>query len=391
MRRPDRAAWRAPARDLGIGFRGARRARRHDRRRRRPGGGAAAGVAGRRLRRPCHRRRAGQRFDATLYEAAVAAGAEPVHGRVYALAAADPTGVDRGSGWPDGRALLAGDVVIGADGANSQVAAQAGLVDAAHALWGFALRSYLDAEVALPHIVLWEPDHGSCSPGYGWAFPAEGGGVNVGLGVAFRRGDRTASRQAGEQFGRFLAHLARLGLPLDAGPDRAANWLGGWLKMGMVGTVPARGRVLLVGDAAGMVNPLQGEGIAQAMAAGRAAATRPSSPGRTPRGRPLPGVPAGNSARHHRLNAAVHAEHGRPSPCCLPGRTRTHRAGRTLRLLRRLGVVLERPRAGGLPSRHRSLASALSRLVATAVARQPATAWFARELDRTRADNSVQR
>ena len=48
--------------------------------------------------------------------------------------------------------------------------------------------------------------------------------------------------------------------------------LGGWLKMGMVGTTPARGRVLLVGDAAGLVNPLQGEGISQAMRSGRAAA-----------------------------------------------------------------------------------------------------------------------
>jgi flavin-dependent dehydrogenase len=41
----------------------------------------------------------------------------------------------------------------------------------------------------------------------------------------------------------------------------------------MVGTIPARGNVLLVGDAAGLVNPLQGEGISQAMDSGRAAAT----------------------------------------------------------------------------------------------------------------------
>ena len=42
--------------------------------------------------------------------------------------------------------------------------------------------------------------------------------------------------------------------------------------MGIVGTTPARGRVLLVGDAAGLVNPMQGEGISQAMSSGRAAA-----------------------------------------------------------------------------------------------------------------------
>ena len=51
--------------------------------------------------------------------------------------------------------------------------------------------------------------------------------------------------------------------------------------MGMVGTTPASGRVLLVGDAAGLVNPLQGEGIAQAMSSGRAAAEAIlGSPGR---------------------------------------------------------------------------------------------------------------
>jgi hypothetical protein len=42
--------------------------------------------------------------------------------------------------------------------------------------------------------------------------------------------------------------------------------------MGMIGTTPAAGRALLVGDAAGLVNPLQGEGIAQAMVSGRLAA-----------------------------------------------------------------------------------------------------------------------
>jgi flavin-dependent dehydrogenase len=42
--------------------------------------------------------------------------------------------------------------------------------------------------------------------------------------------------------------------------------------MGMVGTTPARGRTLLVGDAAGLVNPLQGEGISQALGSARAAA-----------------------------------------------------------------------------------------------------------------------
>src|SRR5205807_7475212 len=55
-------------------------------------------------------------------------------------------------------------------------------------------------------------------------------------------------------------------------PDSRSSRLGGWLKMGMIGTTPARGRVLLAGDATGLVTPLQGEGISQAMGSARAAA-----------------------------------------------------------------------------------------------------------------------
>ena len=42
--------------------------------------------------------------------------------------------------------------------------------------------------------------------------------------------------------------------------------------MGVSGSVPASDRVLLAGDAAGLVNPLQGEGISEAMSSGRAVA-----------------------------------------------------------------------------------------------------------------------
>src|SRR5204863_7143149 len=96
--------------------------------------------------------------------------------------------------------------------------------------------------------------------------------ANVGLGLGVLS-DRRAGAGAARHFGSFLEHLWRLGV-LDARlpPSAVRNRLGGWLKLGMVGTIPARGRVLLVGDAAGLVNPLQGEGIAQAMVSGRAAA-----------------------------------------------------------------------------------------------------------------------
>jgi flavin-dependent dehydrogenase len=48
--------------------------------------------------------------------------------------------------------------------------------------------------------------------------------------------------------------------------------MGGWLRMGGTGTPPAAANVLLAGDAAGLINPLQGEGIGPAMVSARLAA-----------------------------------------------------------------------------------------------------------------------
>ena len=133
------------------------------------------------------------------------------------------------------------------------------------------MRAYLNAPVDLPHILLWEPQRWRLFPGYGWIFPTADGRANVGLGLGVGP-DRLLARQAGEQFDDFCNHLQRQRL-LPGHAASGARRIGGWLKMGMIGTVPARGTVLLTGDAAGLINPLQGEGIAQAIASGRAAAT----------------------------------------------------------------------------------------------------------------------
>jgi geranylgeranyl reductase family protein len=207
-------------------------------------------------------------LDAALHHAALAAGAEWRMGR-----AGEPLWRD---GALDGFVLSNGHrvrapVVIGADGATSRVAEAAGLVDPGRVLWGYALRGYLDDPVAHPHILFWEPVPGRALPGYGWLFPGVGSSANVGLGVGVLS-NRAAATQVARGFGAFLDHLGRVG---PGGPDRSrapGSRLGGWLKLGMVGTIPAAGGVLLVGDAAGLVNPLQGEGISQALRSGRAAA-----------------------------------------------------------------------------------------------------------------------
>jgi geranylgeranyl reductase family protein len=208
-------------------------------------------------------------FDATLRLAAIAAGAEFFEGR------ADEPICNEGrlNGFSlSSTTRLRADVIVGADGATSRVAEVAGLVDPVRVLWGFAVRTYRDETVDVPHIMLWAPVPGTAFPGYGWVFPAGGGCANVGLGVGVLA-DRTAGRRAVRDLDAFLEHASRVGVLGVRTPARSlAPPLGGWLKMGLVGTTPARGRTFLVGDAAGLVNPLQGEGIAQAMDSGRAAA-----------------------------------------------------------------------------------------------------------------------
>jgi menaquinone-9 beta-reductase len=213
------------------------------------------------------------RFDAALQRAALDAGAEFIRGR-----ADEPIADD---GRLDGFSLSSASratrhvrarVIVGADGATSRVADVAGLVEPDRVLWGFAVRTYVDEPIEVPHIMFWTPVPRAGLNGYGWVFPAGEGRANVGLGVGVLA-DRTAGRRAARDLDAFLDHAARVGV-LN-GPTRGASPMrpfGAWLKMGLVGTTPARDRVLLVGDAAGLVNPLQGEGIAQAMDSGRAAA-----------------------------------------------------------------------------------------------------------------------
>ena len=216
-------------------------------------------------------------FDHALREAAVTAGAVPVRARITAVDQ-DPDGTVRAVIAGDGRRLAAG-VVIGADGALSPLARLTGMLDPGAALWGFAIRAYLPAEVPLPLLVLLDASPWRIYPGYGWLFPGADGQANVGIGVGMGTSRRQVSLR--DDLARFCAMLARRG---DLGPGvRPGAVTGGWLRMGGTGTPPAAANVLLAGDAAGLINPLQGEGIAPAMVSARLAAeavlARQANPG----------------------------------------------------------------------------------------------------------------
>ena len=310
-------------------------------------------------------------FDASLQNAAVEAGAIPFTGRADRPLEAD--GRLDGFQTADGGELRA-DFVIGADGATSHVAATAGLVEADKVLWGFAVRAYLDQPVELPVIVLWEQRRWRAFPGYGWIFPAADGGANVGLGIAMRS-NRSVGAGAVRMFPAFLDHLRALGF-IDRTTPEPSRRLGGWLKMGMIGTTPARDRTLLVGDAAGLVNPLQGEGISQAMGSGKAAANAilraPGNPADLYRT-----TLAGAHLPYQRVAAAAHSGLvGRPTAVSLVGRAITS-PGIGAALAGGWSIFWNELLDGAPTSRGRTVAAAVTSLGERFTARSHAAQWFA--------------
>lgn len=106
-------------------------------------------------------------------------------------------------------------------------------------------------------------------PGYAWVFPLPGGRANVGYGVL--RSDGRTGRELKDLWPDLLARpLVRDILGPNARPVEAVH---AW-------PIPTRyeparlehGRVLFAGDAAGVVDPMTGEGIAQAIETGMLAA-----------------------------------------------------------------------------------------------------------------------
>lgn len=201
-----------------------------------------------------------ERFDDHLREQAVKAGARFVPGfqawavdldagRVRArdgttLAAALVIGADGAAGVA-GRALRGGRAP--ADGLAETLEIEVPLADA-------ALRARLGDEL-LPQL-----HFGVSDVGYGWVFPKRGHATVGVLELAARGADLT---------GRFEAFLGDLGL---SAPARGVRRRGHPLPYGGFLEAPARGRLLGVGDAAGLVEPFLGEGIHYALASGLFAA-----------------------------------------------------------------------------------------------------------------------
>ena len=190
-------------------------------------------------------------FDAHLVEAALAAGAADHTGRPVAEVEPDAPAIR----FRDGDRLTA-RLIVGADGAISVVARALYGTPFDPARIGFAL----EVEAPPPDAPEDAPvriDFGAADWGYGWSFP-KSGSTTVGVGGLHARNPamKTAMR-------------AYMDL-LDVDSARV-KVQGAFLPFGEVRRKPGRGTVLLAGDAAGLVDPVTGEGIAYALASGRMA------------------------------------------------------------------------------------------------------------------------
>lgn len=166
-------------------------------------------------------------------------------------------------------------VVIAADGAGSRVGRAVGIVRLESRPIGVAVRAHFEASrpddsSIESHLEL--RDDGKMLPGYGWVFPMSSERINVGVGIlSTYKGWRDVN--TAHLFTAFMRQLPEAwGLP-SMDELRRSGGLKGWrLPMGFAMWPPWRPGILAVGDAAGVVNPFNGEGISEAVESGVAGA-----------------------------------------------------------------------------------------------------------------------
>jgi len=191
-------------------------------------------------------------MDAMLCAHAMGVGAQDFTGRTVEEINRDARTVTLKGG-----AVLGYGVLIGADGVNSQVARALFGQPFDRARIGFGLEiEAVGAQIdpAAPVRI----DLGAAQWGYGWVFPKR---CSTTVGVGGLLGKNPEMKRA------MSAYCDMLGI--DAA---VASFKGQFLPFGDFRTVPGQGAVLLAGDAAGLVDPITGEGIGYAMQSGQLAA-----------------------------------------------------------------------------------------------------------------------
>ena len=217
------------------------------------------------------------RFDHLLIQRAQKAGARLQEG----TEATEPV---MEGGWVTGARVRPADdksaepteirarFTIAADGAASRFAKPAGIRRDDSRPLGIAARryyrtSYLPGPWFESWLDLWEGD--LLLPGYGWLFPVAGGQINLGAGLlnTFKDFKKISAQRLFTAFSTMLP--SEWAISEDSAEGRI---LSGPLPMSLNRVPQVVPGMLLIGDAAGAVNPFNGEGIAYAMETAEVAA-----------------------------------------------------------------------------------------------------------------------
>jgi len=196
-----------------------------------------------------------RRLDHHLAEQAAAAGADFRDGVKVGEVSAEDEGVSVQVGGD----RIEAAALVGADGANGTTARTLGLGEGT--VHGVAFEGNVPYGPVPEHRYrgLAALELGAIPGGYGWVFP-KGDHVNVGVGGWESEGPRLRE------------HLSELCRQHAVDETKVESLRGHRLPLRGAGAPAAKGRALLVGDAAGLVDPLSGDGMYEAFISSRLAA-----------------------------------------------------------------------------------------------------------------------
>lgn len=196
-----------------------------------------------------------RQLDASLMEAAAVAGAELIY-NTEVLPEVDASGRCIGVATPNGK--WTADLVVLAAGAQGKAARILGAERDPNEPFGLAIRTYAEtprhADSHIEACLTLQDENKVAVPGYGWLFPAGDGTVNIGCGaLSTMKGFKSLNlnklcdayrdqMRDSWSLGPYLERPRAWRLPMSAQRRHGPGWVA-------------------IGDAAGLVNPMNGEGI----------------------------------------------------------------------------------------------------------------------------------